>query len=85
MTFKASQTWDSRWLSSLATFGNEQIILLCIVIQLVKVLVTSLICLTHLSGLLFPLCFGVRPETCKGEKEQESSKIYNWIDSKKET
>lgn len=85
MTLKASHTWDSKWLSCLATFGNEQIILLYIVTQLVKVLVTSLIHLTHLSGFLFPHCFGVHPESCKGEKEQESSKTYNWTDSKKGT
>lgn len=61
------------WLSHLAAFGNEKIIVLCIVIWLVKVLVISLTWLTCLSyqerqDFYFSLCLEVNPKSNKGEK-----------------
>lgn len=77
-------------LTHLAAFGNEQIILLCIVIQSVKVLAAffnpvNTLLLPRNAGHLFSLYLAVNPESFKGGKNQESSKIYNWTDPRKET
>lgn len=70
MILKASHIWDNEvgWLSCLAVLGSKQIVLLCIVIQLVKML-TSLASLTWLSYQemqdSYSLCFAVNPESVK--------------------